>query len=164
MDTDMLQSIYAHASWANEKLFDTAAELTPAQLTHTAGDAVSILDLLVHLVDVQRTWLARAQHKMVPPLDSATCSTLAALRDAWKSVDDASRMYVAELRADDLAEIVHYSNSKREPQAYPRWQILLHQALHAAQHRSEAALLLTGLGHSTGWLDYLIFIDETRGV
>src|SRR6266545_3830879 len=107
MDTDMLQSIYAHASWANEKLFDTAAELTQAQLTHTAGDAVSILDLLVHLVDVQRTWLARAQHKMVPPLDSATCSTLAALRDAWKSVDDASRMYVAELRADDLAEIVH---------------------------------------------------------
>ncbi len=164
MDTEMLQSIYAHASWANEKLFDTAAELTQAQLTHTAGEAVSILDLLVHLVDVQRTWLARAQHRMVPPLDSATCSTLAALRDAWKSVDDASRMYVADLRADDLAEIVRYTNSKGEPQAYPRWQILLHQALHAAQHRSEAALLLTALGYSTGWLDYLIYIDETRGV
>jgi uncharacterized damage-inducible protein DinB len=163
MDTDMLQSIYAHASWANEKLFDTAAELTPAQLTHTAGDAESILDRLVHLVDVQRTWLARAQHTVAPPLDSASCSTLAALRDAWKSVDDASRMYVAELRSDDLAEIVRYTNSKGEPQAYPRWQILLHQALHAAQHRSEAALRLSEIGHSTGWLDYLIYIDQTRG-
>ena len=30
MDTDMLESIYAHASWANSKLFDTAAELTAA--------------------------------------------------------------------------------------------------------------------------------------
>ncbi len=164
MDSDMLQSIYAHASWANEKLFDTAAGLTAARLTHTDGDSGSIFDLLVHLVDVQRTWLARAQHTAAPPLDPAACSTLVALRDVWKTVDDASRTYVADLRADDLAEIVHYTNSKGEPQAYPRWQILLHQALHAAQHRSEAALLLTALGHSTGWLDYLIYIDGTRGV
>ena len=164
MDRDMLQSIYAHASWANGKLFETAAQISKAQLTHAADDSESIFDLLVHLVDVQRTWLARAQHTVAPPLDPASCSTPAALRDAWKSVDDASRMYVADLRAGDLAEIVHYTNSKGEPQAYPRWQILLHQALHAAQHRGEAALLLTALGHSTGWLDYLIYIDETRGV
>jgi uncharacterized damage-inducible protein DinB len=164
METHMLQSIYAHASWANEKLFDTAAEVTTAQLSHTDGDWGSIFDLLVHLVDVQRTWLARAQHTVAPPLDPAACSTLAALRDAWKTADDASRKYVADLRAADLTEIVHYTNSRGEPQAYPRWQILLHQALHAAQHRSEAALVLTALGHSTGWLDYLIYIDETRGV
>jgi uncharacterized damage-inducible protein DinB len=59
---------------------------------------------------------------------------------------------------------VRYTNAKGEPQAYLRWQILLHQALHAAQHRSEAALLLSKLGYSTGWLDYLIYSDETRGV
>jgi uncharacterized damage-inducible protein DinB len=164
MDTDMLQSIYAHASWANARLFDTAADLTAAQLSRAAANSESIFNLLVHLVDVQRVWLARAQHTMVPPLDEAACATLAALRTAWKTVDDASRKYVADLRADDLAEIVRYTNSKGEPQAYPRWQILLHQALHAAQHRSEAALLLTALGHSSGWLDYLIYVDETRGV
>jgi uncharacterized damage-inducible protein DinB len=163
MDTDMLQSIYAHASWANGKLFDTAAELTQAQLTHAAANTESIFGLLVHLVDVQRTWLARAQQTILPPLDLAACSTLTALRDAWETVDDASRMYVASLRTDDLAETVHYTNTKGEPQAYPRWQILLHQALHASQHRSEAALLLSALGYSTGWLDYLIYIDETRG-
>jgi uncharacterized damage-inducible protein DinB len=163
MDTDMLQSIYAHASWANAKLFDTAAELTEGQLMLAAAGSETIFDLLVHLVDVQRTWLARAQHTVAPPLDQAACSTLAALRDVWQTIDDASRMYVADRRADDLAEIVRYTNTKGEPQAYPRWQILLHQALHAAQHRSEAALLLSALGHSTGWLDYLIYIDETRG-
>ena len=163
MDTDMLQSIYAHASWANGKLFDTAAQISEAQLTHAAGDSESILDLLVHLVDVQHIWLARAQHMVAPPLDPAACSTLTALRDAWETVDDASRMYVADLQADDLVQIVRYTNAKGEPQAYPRSQILLHQALHAAQHRSEAALLLSALGHSTGWLDYLLYIDETRG-
>jgi len=164
MDTDMLQSIYVHARWANQKLFDTAAQLTAAQLTSAATDSESIFDLLVHLVDVQRTWLARAQHTVAPPLDPATYSTLPALRDVWETVDEINRTYVADLHADDLAAIVRYTNSKGEPQAYPRWQILLHQALHAAQHRGEAALRLTELGHSTGWLDYLIYIDETVGV
>jgi uncharacterized damage-inducible protein DinB len=155
MDTNSFQSIYAHASWANAKLFHSAAELTQAQRSHVADDSETIFDLLVHLVDVQRVWLARAQDMVASPLDPAACTTLAALRDVWKTVDDASRQYVADLRADDLVEIVYYTNTKGEAQAYPRWQILLHQALHAAQHRGEAALLLTRLGYSTGWLDYL---------
>jgi uncharacterized damage-inducible protein DinB len=158
----MLQSIYAHARWANARLFDTAAALTQAELTQAADDSESIFALLVHLVDVQRTWLARAQHTIAPPLDAGTYPTLAALREVWQSIDDASRTYVAGMAADDLTEIVRYTNAKGEPQAYPRWQILLHQALHAAQHRSEAALRLSRLGASTGWLDYLIYIDEMR--
>ena len=164
MDSNTLQSIYAHASWANEKLFGTAAQIAEVQLTQAADDSESIFDLLVHLVDVQRIWLARAQHTAAPPLDQAACATLAALREAWKILDDANRRYVAELCADDLVEIIRYTNAKGEPQAYPRWQLLLHQALHAAQHRSEVALLLSQRGHSTGLLDYLIFIDETVGV
>jgi uncharacterized damage-inducible protein DinB len=127
------------------------------------ASAESIFDLLVHLVDLQRTWLARAQHTIAPPLDPTAYSTLAALRDAWKNINEANRTYVAGLGADDLGEIVRYTNAKGEPQAYPRWQILLHQALHTAQHRSEAALLLSRLGYSTGWLDYLIYVDEMRG-
>lgn len=158
----MLQSIYAHASWANRKLFDTAAQISEAQLTEATDGNDSIFDLLLHLVDVQRTWLARAQHTVASLLDPASFATLAVLREAWQTVDEASSTYVASLNADDLTEIVRYTNSKGEPQAYPRWQILLHQALHAAQHRSEAALLLSRLGASTGWLDYLIYIDETR--
>jgi uncharacterized damage-inducible protein DinB len=160
----MFQSIYAHASWANGKLFDTAAHLTEAQLSEATGGTESIFALLLHLVDVQRTWLARAQHTVASPLDPASCSTLAALRDAWQRADEASSTYVASLNADDLEEIVRYTNPQGEPQAYPRWQILLHQTLHAAQHRSEAALLLSRLGFSTGWLDYLIHIDEMRAV
>jgi uncharacterized damage-inducible protein DinB len=161
MDTQLIQSIYAHAGWANCKLFDAAAQLPAAQLTTAHNAAGSIFNILLHLVDVQRVWLARAQQ--LPPPDLAVGTSFAALREAWESVESQNRIYVDHLGADELTEIVRYTNSRGEPQAYPRWQILLHQALHAAQHRAEAALLLTQLGSSTGWLDYLIFVDEGIG-
>jgi len=159
----MLRSIYAHASWANRKLFDTAAPLTGEQLTAASVNGESILGILTHLVDVQRNWPARAQGQPLPP-NLTVGTSLAALREAWEAIDAANQAYVACLSADDLAEIVRYTNSRGQPQAYPRWQILLHQALHAAQHRAEAALLLAQLGYSAGWLDYLVGVDEGIGV
>jgi uncharacterized damage-inducible protein DinB len=37
--------------------------------------------------------------------------------------------------------------------------MLIHQVNHATQHRSEAALLLTQMGHSPGDLDLLVYMD-----
>src|SRR5216117_3285151 len=42
------------------------------------------------------------------------------------------------------------------------WQ-MIHQVNHAIQHRSEAAVMLTKLGHSPGWLDLLYFVDLVGG-
>jgi uncharacterized damage-inducible protein DinB len=162
MESQLLRSIYAHASWANRKLFDAAAQLADEQLASASDNGEPILGILTHLVDVQRNWLARAQGQPLPP-GLAVGASLAALREAWQATDEANQIYVAGLSADDLAEVVRYTNSQGKPTAYPRWQILLHQALHAAQHRAEAALLLTRLGYSTGWLDYLVGVDEGVG-
>jgi uncharacterized damage-inducible protein DinB len=80
MDTTMLQSIYAHASWANRKLFDTAAQLSKQQLAGALAGSEPILGTLVHLVDVQRTWLARAQ-QIAPPPALNNLASLAELRE-----------------------------------------------------------------------------------
>jgi uncharacterized damage-inducible protein DinB len=43
------------------------------------------------------------------------------------------------------------------------WQILFHQTNHAMQHRSEVALLMTDMGHSTGEMDFGYYIDTVVG-
>jgi uncharacterized damage-inducible protein DinB len=83
-----------------------------------------------------------------------------ALRTRWDEVEAATSQYVATLREPDLARVVSYVNFQGETWAYPLWQQLLHQVNHSTQHRSEAALLLSRLGHSPGWLDLLVYVDE----
>src|SRR5437773_2660376 len=59
--------------------------------------------------------------------------------------------------------ILEYTNMQGERWAYPLWQQMIHQVNHATQHRSEAAVMLTKLGHSPGWLDLLYFVDLVGG-
>ena len=38
-----------------------------------------------------------------------------------------------------------------------------HVIYHGMQHRSEVAMLLTDLGESPGWLDFLIYLQDYKG-
>lgn len=162
MESRELGTLYAHARWANRRVLD-AADLLSSEVFRAAEHPSfgSIRNAFVHVVDVQRTWLARAQGLEAPPvLDPEEFPDVAALRELWDRVDAETDAYVAGVDEAALGETVRYVNGRGEPNAYPRWQILVHQATHAAQHRSELALLLTRLGRSPGWLDLLVFLDE----
>ena len=94
--------------------------------------------------------------------DPADFPDVAALRGRWEEVEEATSAHIASLGEPDLARVVSYVNFQGETWAYPLWQQLLHQVNHATQHRSEAALLLTRLGYSPGWLDFLVYVDEEK--
>jgi uncharacterized damage-inducible protein DinB len=158
---DFIQSLYAYNTWANQRVLETATPISTTHfLTATHVSFGSIRDTFVHLLSVERCWLARAR-KQVPPPDLApvTFPDMPTITAQWHEIDAATHRFVDHLSADDLAQIIRYTNAQGEPNAYPLWQILFHQANPAAQHRSEIALLLTGMGYSTGWLDYLIYVD-----
>jgi uncharacterized damage-inducible protein DinB len=155
-----IRDLYAYSAWANARILDTAEQLTPEQFT-TSGDGFdSVRDTLVHTASVQWLWLERWRETSPPELwDPADFADIAALRSRWEAVEAATSEYVATLREPDLARVMSYVNFQDERWAYPLWRQLLHQVNHATQHRSEAALLLTRLGYSPGWLDLLVYVD-----
>ncbi|RIK45030.1 MAG: hypothetical protein DCC55_00700 [Chloroflexi bacterium] len=163
MDVTTICSIYAYNTWANERLFATARQLTPEQFVATAHASFGTLrDVLVHLVNAQRGWLARVRLETPSPgLRAGDFPDLAALVAVWRSIDAAMNEYVGGLTKAELAEVIRYTDSAGRLNAYTRGQMLFHQANHAAQHRSEVALILTQMGYSTGDLDYRRFLDAT---
>lgn len=161
MTVEFIRSLYAYDTWANGRIFDTAALLTNQQFIDQSDSSFgSIRNTLMHLVYAQQLWLSRALRVELPPeLSVKDYLDVDSLRQDWLTVDAATHEFVNTLNAQRLDEIVHYVNSKGEPNAYALWQILFHQANHAGQHRGEIAMVLTGFGHSPGWLDYLYFLD-----
>ena len=156
-----IQTLYRYNSWANERLLDTAAHLTPAQLLTAPGaGAVSVRDTLAHTMSAHWLWLERWQGRSPRTvIDAAGFETVAAIRARWAEIERDTRAFVAGLDDARLAAVVEYRNTRGERWAYPLWQQMIHQVNHATQHRSEAALMLTGLGHSPGDLDFLHYLD-----
>ena len=157
-----IRALYAYGAWANGRILDTAERLAPEQFTSDVAGSGSVRDTLVHTAEAQARWLERWQG-MPPhePWEPTAFADVASLRARWAEVEDAAAAYVSALREPDLVRVVSYVN-QGETLAHPLWQQLLHQANHATQHRSEAALLLTSLGNSPGGMDLRLFFDEQQ--
>ena len=156
-----LRTLYAYNAWANARILDTAALVPEARYLERPDGLDSLRDTLVHIAAAQWVWLQRWQGVSPERLwDPAEFPDVAALRARWREVEAATQHYLETLDEAALAREVDYVNFQGLAWAYPLWQQMLHQANHATQHRSEAALLLTRAGASPGWLDFLVFLDE----
>ncbi|MGH2593772.1 MAG: DinB family protein, partial [Anaerolineae bacterium] len=169
MITDYIRTLYDYNAWANERILDTVAHLTPDQFTAKAGASFdSVRDTLVHTMSAQWLWLSRWQRispkAMLSPVEFPD---LPAIRARWAQIEHDTRSFVAGLDESALGRVIEYVNTAGEPNAYPLWQMMVHQVNHATQHRSEVAMILTQFGHSPGWLDFLWYLDllnKTRQV
>jgi uncharacterized damage-inducible protein DinB len=156
-----IRDLYAYSAWANTRILAMADQLVPEQYMADADGRGSIRDTLVHTASAQWLWLERWRGNSPHELwDPAELPDVAALRTRWEVVEESTSAYIAMLREPDLGRVVSYLNFQGETWSYPLWQQLLHQVNHSTQHRSEAALLLTKLGYSPGWLDLLVYVDE----
>lgn len=164
MTLELIQTLYAYSEWANRRVLNNAANLTPAQLTQPGPASFdSIHATLVHLVSAQWIWLSRWQGTSpTATFAAADFPDLAAVRARWAQIEQDTRQFVAGLDEVALHKDINYTNTKGQAFAYPLWQLMLQQANHATQHRSEIAMILTELGYSPGWLDFIKYLDETN--
>jgi uncharacterized damage-inducible protein DinB len=156
---EYLQTLYDYHYWAMGRLLDTSAHLDPTDLDVVPLKGLgSLRQILVHTLSAEWIWSNRLRG--VSPsamLDPAELPTLAVIRTRWAEEEEALRAVIAGLDEADLAQELAYQTTGGKPRSNPRWQILVHLANHGTQHRSEAAALLTALGHSPGDLDMIVF-------
>ena len=161
MITEIVRNLYDYNAWANARILDTAARLTPDELLAPGGASFeSVRDTLVHTMGAQWLYLERWRGRSPSALpEPAAFPDLAAIRARWDEVERDTQVFVTALDDAWLMAPLSYVNMQGETWTYPLWQQMIHQVNHATQHRSEAAVLLTQKGHSPGWLDLLYFVD-----
>ncbi len=161
---EAIRALYAYNAWANARILDTAERMNLQQFIAQSNGAGSVREILVHTASAHWTWLERWQGRSPEarwnPLEFPY---VASLRARWGGVEAETARFIAALDEADLASEISYVNFRGETWTYPLWQMLVHQANHATQHRSEAALLMTERGHSPGDLDFLVYYDTLGG-
>jgi uncharacterized damage-inducible protein DinB len=85
--------------------------------------------------------------------------TFAALRERWMTERHEMRAYLDALTEETLNGTIRYviPGVVRE---HVVWQILIDVIIHATQHRTEAATLLTGYSQSPGDYEFTMFLNE----
>ena len=158
---EMIQTLYAYNDWANQRLFEAAANIGDAELKRTALEGQRDLrELFFHIVRTEWLWRSLIQEKARPanPPRLEDLDTLAALRAFSHAEAQQRQALLAQLEEDDLLTTLQVQAGSGQTSPLVLWHMLMQPIIHGVQHRSEASLILTSLGQSPGDIDFIFFI------
>jgi uncharacterized damage-inducible protein DinB len=145
--------------WVRDRILEAASGLTPSEFRsiETVTNR-SLRATLAHQVECEWAWRIRLSGGSFPDGDVLPTDfpTIDSLSDRWKREERALRAWFEGLTDGDLA-------ARPPGVGYPlsRWQYLFYVVNHGTQQFTEAAVLLTRLGHSPDEIGYLQFLATT---
>ena len=164
MTVNDLQTLYDYSYWANRKLFDVLAAVTPEQFTQSvAGSYGSIRNTMVHMLSAEWGWLDRCGGATRgPALVASDYPTATSLIERWALVEAKVREFLAGLRDEDLDRVVEFGFGSGPKHAQRLGDVMHHAAVHGVHHRGQVALLLRMLGHVPGNFDILFYYGRSK--
>jgi uncharacterized damage-inducible protein DinB len=163
MDKSDILMLFAYNRWANARVLRAARQVTLEQFIQPAPSSHgSLRGSLTHILAAENMWRQRVQEGISPTrlLSEDEFPTLEALALYSEKEATVMQAYLVSLTQDDLYGQVRYTNTQGITYQTVLWQILLHVVNHGTQFRGEAAMLLTGFGHSPGDLDLIKYLRE----
>jgi uncharacterized damage-inducible protein DinB len=162
MNKKDIQLLYSYNQWANARILNAAANLTTEQFIGSAAfPHGGLRSTLTHTLFAE--WLWRTRWEGSSPstaMKAEDFPSFESLRTRWQEEDEKLIRFVSSCSDGQLNEIVHYKSMKGEEFKNVLWEMMVHVVNHGTQHRSEAAAMLTDLGHSPGDLDMIVFLRE----
>ena len=162
MNKDDILTLYAYNSWANARILNATAQVTTEQFLAPASYSHGGLrGTLVHTLYAEWIWRRRWEgHSPVAWLQAEDFPTVEALRTQWNTEEQALLQFVENVSDEALNDTLEYRKTNGEARENILWHLMVHLVNHGTQHRSEAAAMLTELGHSPGDIDLIVFLRE----
>jgi uncharacterized damage-inducible protein DinB len=171
MKINEIKLLHDYNDWADARILAGCARVSPEQYAApTPYGRGGLRATMVHILD--NIWQQRITLQgfyQEPLADEAAYDatelhedvfpTLAMLRERWMIEQQEMLAYLDTLTEETLNGTIRYviPGAMRE---HVVWHILLDVIIHAGQHRSEAAALLTGYGQSPGEFGFTMFLNE----
>jgi uncharacterized damage-inducible protein DinB len=162
MNKKDIHVLYAYNRWANTRILCAAAKigeaqfLAPGELGHGG-----LRGTLVHTLFAEWIWRLRwqgsAPNARWKPQDFPT---FASLKTRWLAEERLLMAFVDGITEQRLAAEFDYISTEGGAHRRVVWEAMAHLVNHGTQHRSEAAAMLTGMGHSPGDIDLIVFLNE----
>ncbi len=157
MNADAFRHFYNYHFAENRKVWEYVASLTFEQFAQPVYySRGSVREQIIHLIDAEQVWFCELRDVMPSdPLPASDTDDRDAIRVYWDTVEQNIRFYLTELRDDML-----FTKPIKEPeedQVLAVWQVLLHVANHATDHRAQLLRALHDLGVDTKSQDYIFY-------
>ena len=152
--------LYQYNQWANARILDAAANVTTEQFLALASfPHGGLRGTLVHALSAEWIWRSRwegtSPTSVLKPDEFLTFETL---RTRWAAEEKRLMNFVESITDERLNRSFDYRNTSGQPFTRILWQAMAHVVNHGTQHRTEAAAILTDLGHSPGDIDLIFFV------
>lgn len=162
MDKKYIQTLYRYNQWANAKILDTAAKLSPELFTAEAEYPHGYLrGVLTHILFAEWIWRNRWEGvSTTTRLKPDDFPTFDSLRTRWYEEEGKLMKFVEQVTDEQLNSPFQYTSTEGVKYENILGEAMAHVANHGTQHRSEAAIILTELGHSPGDVDMILFLRK----
>ena len=160
MDLTEIATLVDYLVWTRGRVLSAASHLTPSAFVE--ADTITTRDLrgtLVHQLENEWAWRVRLRDGAFPAgdLDPLDFPDIYALARRWRHEEAELRAWLRTL-TDERLRLAPAG----EGDDLPLWQYLVHVVTHGVAQFTEAAVLLTHLGHSPGELGFLEYAATAR--
>ncbi len=152
-----LQDLFGYGAWANDCIWQTAADLNDVQMDRAfeMGEG-SLRKTLAHVYGAERAWYEHCEGPDASALPrSRNTHTLAEIRDAAQRLGDLRSGWLNAMTDGDLTREITYT---RDSHTYTHLlgDVLLHVCNHGIHHRAQALNMLRRLGKEVQMLDLIV--------
>lgn len=160
MNADAFRHFYGYHFAENRKIWDHIAALSHELFTQRVDySRGSVREQVVHLIDAEDVWFSELRGAdPAEPIPAVDSDDRELIRAHWDGVEQKIRGYLEVLQDEML-----FTRPIREPeedQVLCVWQVLLHVANHATDHRAQLLRLLNDLGVGTTSQDYIFHVYD----